>query len=61
MVPCLIRKDMVFDEVDGQLRTYCLETCHWTDKSRSGQYKGRETPSMGKLVGEREWETIFHG
>ena len=27
MVPCLIREDMVVDEVDGQVRTYCSETC----------------------------------
>ena len=32
MVPCLIREDTVMDEVDGQVRTYCSETCHWTDK-----------------------------
>ena len=25
MVPCLIREDMVVDEVDGQLHTYCHE------------------------------------
>ncbi len=62
MVPCLLRKDTVFDEVDGQQRTYCSETCHWTDKiAFRPTYNGRETPSMGKLVGAREWETRFHG
>ncbi len=31
MVPCLVREDMVMDEVDGQVRTYCHEACRWTD------------------------------
>jgi len=31
MVPCLIREDMVTEKVDGQWRTYCSDTCAWTD------------------------------
>ena len=51
MVPCLIREDTVVDEVDGQVRTYCSETCHWTDKvAFRPEYEGRPTPSMGRLV-----------
>jgi propane monooxygenase large subunit len=62
MVPCLIREDMVVDEVDGQVRTYCSETCHWTDAvAFRPEYNGRATPSMGKLTGKREWETMYHG
>ena len=62
MVPCLIREDMVEDEVDGQRRTYCSKTCHWTDKvAFRPEYKGRPTPAMGKLTGKREWETLYHG
>ncbi len=62
MVPCLIREDMVADEVDGQVRTYCSETCHWTDTvAFRPEYKGRPTPSMGRLTGQREWETLHHG
>jgi propane 2-monooxygenase large subunit len=62
MVPCLIREDTVVDEVDGQVRTYCSETCHWTDAvAFRPEYKGRATPSMGKLSGKREWETLYHG
>ena len=62
MVPCLIREDTVVDEVDGQVRTYCSETCHWTDKvAFRPEYKGRPTPSMGRLTGKREWETLYHG
>jgi len=62
MVPCLIREDMVVDKVDGQWRTYCSEYCHWTDKvAFRGEYKGRPTPSMGRLTGLREWETCYHG
>jgi propane 2-monooxygenase large subunit len=61
MVPCLIREDTVFDEVDGEWRTYCSETCHWTDKvAFRGEYNGRETPAMGRLTGLREWETLYH-
>jgi propane monooxygenase large subunit len=62
MVPALIREDAVMEEVDGVVRTYCSETCAWTDiKAFRPQYNGRETPSMGKLVGKREWETLYHG
>ena len=62
MVPCLIREDTVMDEVDGQVRTYCSETCHWTDKvAFRPEYEGRPTPSMGRLSGMREWETLHHG
>ena len=62
MVPCLIREDMVVDEVDGQVRTYCSETCHWTDAvAFRPEYMGRKTPSMGRLTGKREWETMYHG
>jgi propane 2-monooxygenase large subunit len=61
MVPCLIREDTVFDEVDGEWRTYCSEPCHWTDTvAFRGEYKGRETPAMGRLTGLREWETLYH-
>jgi propane monooxygenase large subunit len=52
---------MVVDKVDGQWRTYCSETCHWTDKvAFRPEYKGRATPSMGRLTGKREWETRYH-
>ena len=61
MVPCLIREDTVFDEVDGEWRTYCSDTCHWTDKvAFRGEYNGRPTPAMGRLTGLREWETLYH-
>ena len=47
----MIREDTIMDTVDGQVRTYCSKTCHWTDKEvfRSS-YQGRETPAMGRLV-----------
>jgi propane monooxygenase large subunit len=62
MVPCLIREDVVMDEVDGQVRTYCSEGCHWTDTvAFRPEYHGRPTPAMGKLSGKREWETMYHG
>jgi propane 2-monooxygenase large subunit len=62
MVPCLIREDTVFDFVDGTWRTYCHEYCHWTDTvAFREEYKGRPTPSMGKMTGKREWETLYHG
>ena len=62
MVPCLIREDIIVDEVDGQVRTYCSEGCHWTDTvAFRPEYNGRPTPSMGKLTGKREWETLYHG
>ncbi len=50
------------DKVDGQWRTYCHEACRWTDaEAFRPTYQGRETPNMGRLVGKREWETIYHG
>jgi len=62
MVPCLIREDAVMEEIDGTVRTYCSQTCAWTDiKAFRPTYNGRETPSMGKLVGKREWETMYDG
>ncbi|WP_433455302.1 methane monooxygenase [Streptomyces sp. CA-142005] len=62
MVPCLVREDMVVDKVDDQWRTYCSETCHWTDKvAFRPEYEGRPTPNMGRLTGHREWETLHHG
>ena len=62
MVPCLVREDMVTAEVDGQHRTYCHEVCRWTDvEAFRPTYQGRETPNMGRLVGHREWETLYHG
>jgi propane monooxygenase large subunit len=62
MVPALIREDTIMDEVDGQVRTYCSETCHWTDKvAFRPTYQGRETPAQGRLTGKREWETLYHG
>lgn len=62
MVPCLIREDLVVDKVDGQWRTYCSETCAWTDTTAfRPTYEGRETPNMGRLTGKREWETLYHG
>nr|BAF34308.1 propane monooxygenase hydroxylase large subunit [Pseudonocardia sp. TY-7] len=62
MVPCLIREDMVTDKVDDQWRTYCSETCHWTDAvAFRPEYEGRATPNMGRLTGKREWESLHHG
>ena len=62
MVPCLVREDMVIDEVNGQVRTYCHEMCRWTDVTAfRPTYQGRETPNMGQLIGSREWETLYHG
>lgn len=61
MVPCLIRADTVHEKVEGQWRTYCSETCAWTDTTAfRPEYEGRETPNMGRLTGKREWETLYH-
>jgi propane monooxygenase large subunit len=62
MVPCLVREDMVYAEVDGVVRTYCHEECKWTDVTAfRPTYMGRSTPNMGRLIGHREWETLYHG
>jgi propane monooxygenase large subunit len=60
MVPCLIREDLVVDKVDGEWRSYCSATCHWTDKvAFRPEYNGRATPSMGRLTGKRGWELRY--
>jgi propane monooxygenase large subunit len=62
MVPCLIREDFCYDEVDGQTYTYCSETCRWTHKvAFAAEYEGRPTPAMGRFSGRREWETCYDG
>lgn len=62
MLPCVLREDIVLDESDGIVRTYCSETCRWTDKvAFREEYEGRPTPAMGRLVGERDWERLYDG
>lgn len=62
LVPCLIREDMVVDEIDGQLHTFAHELDRWTAvEAFSNEYQGRPTPAMGKFSGKREWETVYHG
>ena len=48
MVPCLVREDMVYAEVDGVVRTYCHEECKWTDVTAfRPTYQGRSHPEHG--------------
>jgi propane monooxygenase large subunit len=62
MLPCLIRPDTVLVDGDGVVRTYCSETCAWTDRvAFQPSYDGRPTPAMGRLVGHRDWERLYHG
>ena len=62
MVPCLIRKDICCDEVDGKVYTYCSEQCRWTHKvAFAAEYEGRATPAMGRFSGRREWESCYDG
>lgn len=62
MVPCLIREDFCYDEVDGKVFTYCSEICRWTHKvAFSAEYEGRPTPAMGRFSGRREWEECYNG
>ncbi len=63
MVPCLIREDTVIDEVDGQVRTYCSETCHWTDKvAFRPEYEGRPDAVDGPPLGHSaSGRPLHHG
>lgn len=62
LVPVVHREDLVVDEVDGQLYTYCSEHCRWTHKvAFSDNYEGRSTPAMGRFSGRRQWEEVYHG
>ena len=63
MVPCVIREELVCDEVDGQLYTYCSEQCRWTHKTAfASEYEGRPTPADGGVsVDDGKWEEVYHG
>lgn len=62
MVPVVIREDLIVDEVDGELHTYCSEVCHWTHKEAfQDTYRDKPTPAMGRFSGHRQWEERFHG
>ena len=61
-VPALIREDFCIDTVDGEVYTYCSETCRWTHKvAFADEYNGRKTPAMGRFSGRRQWEEVYHG
>ena len=61
-MPCLIREDMVVDEIDGKLHTFAHELDRWTAvEAFADEYQGRPTPAMGRFSGKREWETLYHG
>ena len=61
-MPCLIREDMVVDEIDGKLHTFAHELDRWTAvEGFADEYQGRPTPAMGRFSGKREWETLYHG
>ncbi|HQT60396.1 MAG TPA: aromatic/alkene/methane monooxygenase hydroxylase/oxygenase subunit alpha [Acidiphilium sp.] len=62
LVPCLIREDIVVDEIDGKLHTFAHELDRWTAvEAFADEYQGRPTPAMGRFSGKREWETVYHG
>lgn len=62
LCPIVIREDLVTDWVDGELYTYCSEPCRWTHaEAFQPEYKGKETPAMGRFSGHRQWEERFHG
>src|SRR5271168_2591113 len=47
LVPCLIREDIVTDEIDGQIYTFGHEIDRWTVVNAfAGEYEGRPTPAM---------------
>ena len=59
---CLIREDVVVDEIDGKLHTFAHELDRWTAvEGFADEYQGRPTPAMGRFSGKREWETLYHG
>ena len=61
LVPCLIREDIVTDEIDGKLHTFAHELDRWTAvEAFAGEYQGRPTPAMGRFSGRREWESVYH-
>lgn len=61
LVPCLIREDIVTDEIDGQIHTFSHEIDRWTAvEAFAGEYQGRPTPAMGRFSGRREWEGCYH-
>ena len=62
LIPCVIREDMVIDQIDGKWHTFCHEIDRWTAvEAFADEYQGRPTPAMGKFAGKREWETMYAG
>ena len=61
LVPCLIREDIVVDEIDGQLYTFAHELDRWTHKTPSRRVPGPADAGDGPLQRTREWETCYHG
>ena len=62
LIPCVIREDLVVDQIDGKWHTFCHEIDRWTAvEAFADEYQGRPTPAMGKFSGKREWETMYAG
>jgi propane monooxygenase large subunit len=63
MLPCVIRdRATMAAEEGGTVRTYCSEACRWIDQEAfRATYRGRDTPAMGRLSGERDWLAAHHG
>ncbi len=60
--PIAVREDIIVDEVNGEIQTYCSEQCHWVHKyAFQDTYEGKPTPSMGRLSGKRNYEENYHG
>ena len=49
LVPCLIREDIVVDEVDGEIYTYGHEVGRWTHKIAFGRISRPANPGDGPL------------
>jgi len=57
MVPCLIREDIVMDEVDGQVRTL-LRALTGPTRWRSGAPMRPRDARHGATTGKREWRPL---
>jgi len=58
--PCLIREDIVCDEVDGKVFTYCSRNAPGRTRSPSRPSTRGVDAGHGRFSGRREWEDAPH-
>ena len=61
LVPCLIREDILVDEIDGELHTFARRSALDPQDRLRPEYEGRPTPAMGGSAAVASGRTCYHG